>query len=51
MLFQYWPTAYGAGATLKQHWVKFSCLLGHVSECTDVRPQIAPMLILAKVTL
>ena len=27
-LFQYWPTAYGAGPTLKQHWFKSSCLLG-----------------------
>ena len=30
MLFQYWPTACGAGPTLKQHWIKSSCLLGHV---------------------
>ena len=28
MLFQCWPTAYGAGPTLKQHWFKSSCLLG-----------------------
>ena len=27
MLFQCWPTAYGAGPTLKQHWVKSSCFL------------------------
>ena len=26
-VFQYWPTANGAGPTLKQHWVKSSCLL------------------------
>ena len=25
MLFQCWPTAYGAGPTLKHHWVKSSC--------------------------
>ena len=25
MLFQYWPTAYGAGPTLKQHCVKSLC--------------------------
>ena len=31
MLFQYWPTANGAGPTLKQHWVKSSCLLGELS--------------------
>ena len=30
MLFQYWPTANGAGPTLKQHWVKSSCLLGEL---------------------
>ena len=28
ILFKYWPTAYGTGPTLKQHWVKSSCLLG-----------------------
>ena len=27
-LFQCWPTAYGAGPTSKQHWVKSSCLPG-----------------------
>ena len=31
MLFQYWPTANGAGTTLKQHWVESSCLLGELS--------------------
>ena len=31
MLFQYWPTANGAGPTLKQHWVESSCLLGELS--------------------
>ena len=31
MLFQYWPTANGAGPPLKQHWVKSSCLLGELS--------------------
>ena len=31
MLFQYWPTANGAGPTLKQHWVKSPCLLGELS--------------------
>ena len=33
MLFQYWPTANGAGPTLKQHWVKSSCLLRELSAC------------------
>ena len=31
MLFHYWPTAKGAGPTLKQHRVKASCLLGKLS--------------------
>ena len=31
MLFQYLPTANGAGPTLKQHWVESSCLLGELS--------------------
>ena len=31
MLFQYWPTANGAGPTLKQHWVKSSCFLRELS--------------------
>ena len=31
MLFQYWPTANGAGPTLTQHWVESSCLLGELS--------------------
>ena len=31
VLFQYWPTANGAGPTLKQHWVESSCLLGELS--------------------
>ena len=31
MLFQYWPTANGAGPILKQHWVESSCLLGELS--------------------
>ena len=31
MLFQYWPTADSAGPTLKQHWVKSSCLLVELS--------------------
>ena len=31
MLFQYWPTANGAGPTLKQHWVESSCLLEEMS--------------------
>ena len=30
MLFQYWPIAYGARPTLKQHWIKSSCLLGMI---------------------
>ena len=38
MLFQYWPNAYGAGPTLKQHWVKSSCLLGW--------PRVAQMLVI-----
>ena len=28
MLFQYWPTVFDAGPTVKQHWVNASCLLG-----------------------
>ena len=31
MLFQYWPTAKGAGPTLKQHRVKSSSLQGQLS--------------------
>ena len=31
MLFQYWPTANGAGPTLKQHRVKYSSLQGELS--------------------
>ena len=31
MLFQYWPTANGAGPTLKQHRVKSSSLQGELS--------------------
>ena len=31
MPFHYWPTANGAGPTLKQHWVKSTCLLGELS--------------------
>ena len=31
MLFQYWPTASGAGPTLKQHWAKSSSLQGELS--------------------
>ena len=31
MLFQYWPTANGAGPTLKQHGVKSSSLQGELS--------------------
>ena len=31
MLFQCWPTANGAGPTLKQHWVESWCLLGELS--------------------
>ena len=31
MLFHFWPTANGAGPTLKQHRVKASCLLGELS--------------------
>ena len=31
ILFQYLPTANGAGPTFKQHWVKSSCLLRELS--------------------
>ena len=31
MLFQYWPTAHGAGPTLQQHRVKSSSLQGELS--------------------
>ena len=28
MVFQCWPTVFGAGPTLKQYWVNAPCLLG-----------------------
>ena len=28
MLFHCWSTSYGAGPTMKHHWIKSSCLLG-----------------------
>ena len=31
MLFQYWPTVFGAGPTLAKHWVNALCLLSSVA--------------------
>ena len=41
MLFQYWPTANGAGPTLKQHWVESSCLLGELSHFDTRVPSVS----------
>ena len=41
MLFQYWPTANGAGPTLKQRWVKSSCLLGELSAFWYTVPSVS----------
>ena len=41
MLFQCWPTANGAGPTLKQHWVKSSCLLGELSHFDTRVPSVS----------
>ena len=41
MLFHYWPTANGAGPTLKQHRVKASCLLGELSHYDTRGPSVS----------
>ena len=37
---QYCPTVYDAGATLTQHWVNGSCLLGWFARLTLLQQQI-----------